>query len=83
MIRFPRLLFCCCLLMSVCAFAQGPITLSVDATDAPRKIFHAQLNIPATPGTLTLLYPKWIPGEHGPTGPIQNLTGLKFSANGQ
>jgi len=83
MIRFPRSLFCCCLLMSFCAFAQGPITLSVDATDAPRKIFHAQLNIPATPGTLTLLYPKWIPGEHGPTGPIQNLTGLKFTANGQ
>jgi predicted metalloprotease with PDZ domain len=69
--------------MSFSAFAQGPITLSVDATDAPRKIFHAQLNIPATPGTLTLLYPKWIPGEHGPTGPIQNLTGLKFTANGQ
>jgi predicted metalloprotease with PDZ domain len=59
------------------------ITLSVDATDAPRKIFHARLNIPATPGTLKLYYPKWIPGEHGPTGPVQNLVGLKFRANGQ
>jgi predicted metalloprotease with PDZ domain len=59
------------------------ITIAVDASDAPRKILHAQMTIPATPGTLTLYYPKWIPGEHGPTGPIEELTGLKFSANGQ
>jgi len=63
--------------------AAPTITLSVDASDAPRKIFHAQLTIPASAGTLTLYYPKWIPGEHGPTGPIQDLTGLKFTANGQ
>ncbi len=62
----------------------GPrITLSVDATEAPRKIFHARLTIPAGPGTLTLYYPKWIPGEHGPTGPIQDVAGLIFTANGQ
>jgi predicted metalloprotease with PDZ domain len=59
------------------------ITIAVDASQAPRKIFHAQLTIPATPGTLTLCYPKWIPGEHGPTGPIQDLAGLKFTANGE
>jgi predicted metalloprotease with PDZ domain len=59
------------------------ITISVDASEAPRKIFHAQLSIPASPGTLTLYYPKWIPGEHGPTGPIQDVAGLKFTANGQ
>jgi len=59
------------------------VKLSVDATEAPRKIFHAKLEIPATPGTLTLFYPKWIPGEHGPTGPIEDLAGLKFTANGQ
>jgi len=59
------------------------ITIAVDATDAPRKIFHAQLTIPAAPGPLTLYYPKWIPGEHGPTGPVEELTGLKFTANGQ
>jgi predicted metalloprotease with PDZ domain len=59
------------------------VTLSVDATEAPRKIFHAKLKIPASPGALTLYYPEWLPGEHGPTGPIQNLAGLKFTANGQ
>jgi predicted metalloprotease with PDZ domain len=55
----------------------------VDATGAPRKIFHSRMTIPAKPGTLTLYYPKWIPGEHGPTGPIQDLAGLKFTASGQ
>jgi len=71
--------------LSTLAAAAAPprITLSVDASDAPRKIFHAQMKIPASPGTLTLYYPKWIPGEHGPTGPVQDLAGLKFSANGQ
>src|SRR5207302_6151423 len=48
-----------------------------------RKIFHARLKIPATAGTLTLYYPKWIPGEHAPDGPVTNLAGLKFFANGQ
>src|SRR5438105_4017467 len=66
--------------------AKGPapvITIALDAREAPRKIFHARLSIPASAGTLTLYYPKWIPGEHGPTGPIQDLAGLKFTANGQ
>lgn len=59
------------------------IKLDVDATDAPRKILHAHLTIPAAPGPLTLLYPKWIPGEHGPTGPITDLVDLRFTAGGQ
>ncbi len=63
--------------------AATTITIAVDASEAPRKIFHATLTIPAAAGTLTLYYPKWIPGEHGPTGPIQDLAGLKFTANGQ
>lgn len=69
--------------LSLLAAAAPHIDLSVDATDAPRKIFHAQLTIPATPGTLTLYYPKWIPGEHAPSGPAIDLTGLKFTGNGQ
>ena len=68
------------------SFAQPKapsITLAVDATQAPRKIFHATLTIPATPGTLTLYYPKWIPGEHAPDGPVVDVAGLKFTGNGQ
>ncbi|MGH3694185.1 MAG: M61 family metallopeptidase [Pseudonocardiaceae bacterium] len=63
--------------------AGRAITLTVDATEAPRKLFRAQEVIPADPGPLTLYYPKWIPGEHGPTGPISNLSGLTFTANGK
>src|SRR4051812_19122013 len=63
--------------------APPKMTVAVDATEAPRKIFHAKLTIPVTAGTNTLYYPKWIPGEHGPTGPIADLTGLKFSSGGK
>ncbi|HTB82484.1 MAG TPA: hypothetical protein VK742_02415, partial [Candidatus Sulfotelmatobacter sp.] len=63
--------------------ADAPVTLAVDATDAPKNILHTQMHIPASPGMLTLFYPKWIPGEHGPTGPVNDVTGLKFSADGK
>jgi predicted metalloprotease with PDZ domain len=55
---------------------SSPIKLSVDLTDAPRKILHATEILPVQPGPLTLVYPQWIPGEHGPTGPIVNQTGF-------
>ncbi|HLX76316.1 MAG TPA: hypothetical protein VKR26_16335 [Terriglobales bacterium] len=74
------------LIFSLPSLAQSKapsLTLAVDATEAPRKIFHARLTIPASPGTLTLYYPKWIPGEHAPDGPVVDLAGLKFTANGQ
>jgi predicted metalloprotease with PDZ domain len=61
----------------------GPIQLSVDLSEAPRHIFHAHLIIPASAGPLTLAYPKWIPGEHMPDGPISDLAGLKFTAAGK
>ncbi len=46
-------------------------------------MLHARLSIPVQPGPLTLVYPKWIPGEHGPTGPIDDLAGIVFTAGGQ
>lgn len=75
-------------LIGWCGFAgalraqENSIQLRVDATEAPRQILRAKLVIPVKAGPLTLLYPKWLPGEHGPTGPITDLTGLKFSAQG-
>ena len=73
-----------CLLIATAGLCQAqPITLRVDATDTARKILHARLEIPAQPGELTLVYPKWIPGEHGPTGPINNLVDLTMSASGK
>jgi predicted metalloprotease with PDZ domain len=58
------------------------IRLSVDLTDAPRNIYHAQLIVPVKPGLLTLVYPKWIPGNHRPSGPIENVTGLTIAVSG-
>jgi predicted metalloprotease with PDZ domain len=74
-----------CALAARAVLAQSGQTLSltVDATQTPQKILHAHLVIPVKPGPLTLYYPKWIPGEHGPDGPIANLTGLKFEADGK
>ena len=75
----------CVIFVSVLSWcANAPtVTISVDATNAPRKIFHASLRIPASPGDLTLYYPKWIPGEHAPDGPVVDVAGLFFKANGQ
>src|SRR5260370_25319013 len=74
----------CSFVAAAAALGQdSTVELVVDATDAPLQILHARLQIPAQPGKLTLLYPKWIPGEHGPTGPITDLAGLKFNAGGK
>src|SRR3954447_154891 len=73
------------LLTAATAFAAPPrpIELAVDATDAPRGIFHSRLVIPAAPGPLTLAYPKWVQGEHAPSGPIQQVAGFAVSAGGK
>src|ERR1700722_7747066 len=84
--KFSRMLGAVCVIvLPVPSWAAAPpsVTLAVDATSAPRKIFHATLKIPATPGDLGLSYPKWIPGEPAPGGPVIDLAGLKFSAHGK
>jgi len=65
------------------ASPSNPISIFVDASDAPRKIFHVREVVPAAAGRLTLVYPKFIPGEHGPTGPITDLVGLRITAGGR
>ena len=73
------------LLWRLAAVAQTGVVerLSVDATDATRNLLHATVTIPVAPGAVTIVYPKWIPGNHRPTGPIQNFTGLHFRAGGK
>jgi len=77
------------LFVSALAMAQtppisiNPVTINVDASEATRRLIHATLHFPVKPGPFTLLYPKWIPGEHGPTGPIEDLAGMKVTGNGQ
>jgi predicted metalloprotease with PDZ domain len=76
---------CVLFLFSLSGWSATPptVTIFVDATSAPRKIFHAKLRIPATAGDFALYYPKWIPGEHAPDGPVIDLAGLKFTASGK
>jgi predicted metalloprotease with PDZ domain len=59
-----------------------PEHVAVDATDVARGILHAKLTIPVAAGPQTLVYPRWIPGEHGPVGPVNELVSLRFSAAG-
>lgn len=62
----------------------GTMRLMVDATDTAQNIFRVRQTIPVVaPGPMTLLYPKWLPGNHAPRGQIEKLVGLKISANGK
>ncbi len=63
--------------------APAPIEVRVDISRAPQRIMRARLVMPVEPGPLTLLYPKYMPGEHGPTGPIAELVGLVIRAGGR
>jgi len=63
----------------------GTITLDIDATDTLRGIYRVTETIPVAQGTrkITLLFPEWLPGNHGPRGPIAELVDLRMSANGK
>jgi len=63
--------------------AATGISLLVDATDSARHRWRVKEVLPVTAGKLDLVYPKWIPGDHAPTGPLENVTGLHLSANGE
>jgi predicted metalloprotease with PDZ domain len=61
----------------------GTISLRVDATDLDHGIFRVRESIPVqSPGPITLLYPKWLPGNHSASGPIANVAGLVITASG-
>ena len=84
-IRFAIFSLICGISFCGQAFAapRGVIKLNVDATEAARRIFHSRLAIPVEPGALMLLFPKWIPGEHAPSGPVTDLAGLRITAGGR
>jgi predicted metalloprotease with PDZ domain len=73
----------CALASTPSAWAAAPIALEVDTRDVQRGIQHAHLSLPATSGEMSLVYPKWIQGEHAPSGPLVQVTGLKLSAGGR
>ncbi|HTX76049.1 MAG TPA: PDZ domain-containing protein [Terracidiphilus sp.] len=84
--RFPIAVPALCLaaLLSPAARAQKtPIQIVADLTDAPRKLYHAEVDLPVAAGPLTLITPQWIPGNHRPTGPVSDITGVVFTVGGK
>ena len=62
----------------------GIMTLKVDAVDLDRNIFEVRQTIPvANPGPLTLLFPKWLPGNHAPRGQVEKVAGLVIKSGGK
>ncbi|MGV3773720.1 MAG: M61 family metallopeptidase [Verrucomicrobiales bacterium] len=72
------ILFIFSLWMGASAWAQDLIRADLDATEIPRGLLRSKLTFQAKPGRFKVWYPKWIPGVHGPVGPVQNMAGLTF-----
>jgi predicted metalloprotease with PDZ domain len=64
------------------ADSKRPSLIELDATQSPVGLLRAHIVLPATPGPFIIAYPKWIPGEHAPTGPINNIVRMTFKAGG-
>ncbi len=60
----------------------GPIRIEVDATDTAHRVFRVTQSMPVRPGRLTLFFPRFLPGTHGPYGSIQRLAGLTVRHDG-
>ena len=63
--------------------AQEPIRITADLSEASRKLYHAEIDLPVKAGENTFTTPKWIPGNHRPTGPVDDIVGVVFSVDGK
>jgi predicted metalloprotease with PDZ domain len=62
----------------------GQMSLTVDATNVNQNIMDIDETVPVPPNQdLILLFPKWRPGNHGPTGPLLSLAGLEITGAGK
>ncbi len=67
-----------------CAPAFGSdLTVRIDARDIAGRHLRTHESLAVKPGPLVLVYPKWIPAEHAPAGPLDSIIGLEIVANGQ
>jgi predicted metalloprotease with PDZ domain len=80
--RFLHVALLAFLPLSAAAAPPPESTVYVDCTDARRGVFHTHVTLPAAPGAITFAYPKWVPGEHTPTGPLMQMAGLHVRAGG-
>ena len=61
----------------------GVITIQADLTDLDHQVIRVRQTVPVSTGPLVLQYPKFIPGNHADTGPIQLISGLTVTGDGQ
>lgn len=62
----------------------GTMTLDIDATDLSRAIFTTRETLTGvSAGPMTLLFPKWLPGNHSPSGQLDKLAGLHIRGGGK
>ena len=81
--RFPAVFAAFLAFSGIFAAAQKPpIQITANLADAPRKLFHAEIDLPVSEGPLALTTPQWIPGNHMPTGPAEDITGVVFTVQG-
>lgn len=82
-IRAVTMGLACALLGVMTGARAADLTLRVDAREVQRKHVHTDMTLAVRDaGPLTLVFPKWIPGEHGPNGPLESVIGLAIRANG-
>ncbi len=63
--------------------AQRPIRITADLSEASRKLYHAEIDLPVKTGANSFTTPQWIPGTHSPNGPAKDITGVVFSIDGK
>ena len=62
----------------------GTMTLDIDATNVTQGIFTTRETLTvAKPGPMVLLLPKWLPGNHSPSGQLDKLASLHIRGNGK
>ena len=63
-------------------YPGGTMLLDIDATDITRGVYRVTQTVPVAAGTskLTLMLPQWLPGNHGPRGPMAELVDIHFYA---
>jgi predicted metalloprotease with PDZ domain len=69
--------------LSVAPVLAADFTVNVDARETARGLLHVTQSFPGRTGTVSITYPRWIPGEHGPTGPTVDVAGLIVKAGGK
>ena len=74
-------LACVLLAASGCAWGTD-LTVRVDAREVAARRLHTDLELAVRAGPLTLVFPKWIPGEHSPSGPLESIIGMTIRAGG-